>query len=118
MSSFSFQTAVMKFDQSVCEMIKKRNSLQHAARSRQAQYESLRRQLMEMETETQLILATPSGESNEAKRLREIENQIERAVIQCNEAEYVKKIYEAILDKLQQVQLLTKASRMDNGLKL
>lgn len=93
----------MKFDQNVCEMIKKRNSLQHLARSRQAQYESFKRHLNEMELETQAILATPAGESKEAKRLREIENQIERAVIQCTEAEYVRKIYEAVVVKLEQV---------------
>ncbi len=84
-------------------MIKKRNSLQHVARNRQTQYESLKRQLMEMEIETQAIIATPSGESTEAKNLREIENQIEQAVIQCNEAEYIRKIYEAVLEKMQQV---------------
>ena len=95
--------AIRKFDQNVCELIKKRNSLQHMARSRQIQYESLKKQLMDMEKETQAIVATPSGESAEARKLKEIENQIDRTVIKCSEAEYIKKIYEAILDKLHQV---------------
>ena len=86
-------------------MIKKRNTLQHIARSRQRQYELLKRHRAEMEAETQAILATPAGESKEAKRLREIEGQIERAVIQTLEADYIRKIYEAVLEKLQKVKI-------------
>ena len=95
--------AVRKFDQNVCELIKKRNSLQHMARSRQIQYESLKKQLMDMEKETQAIVATPNGESAGARKLKEIENHIDQTVIKCSEAEYIKKIYEAVLNKLHQV---------------
>ena len=86
-------------------MIKKRNALQHIARNRQKQLESILRQLAHMEKESQAIMATPSGESTEAKKLKELENRLDHTIIQCNEANHIRNIYENILDKLQQVSL-------------
>ena len=92
-----------KFDHTVCELIKRRNALQHVARSRQKQFESLQRQLAHMEEETRSIKSTSVGESVAAKQLRNLENDLDRAIINCSETTHIRKIYEGILEKLQQV---------------
>ena len=56
-----------------------------------------------MMEEAATIAATPAGESEAAKKLQELENRLDRAVIQCNEVTHIRKVYEAIIDKLQQV---------------
>ena len=92
-----------KFDHTVCELIKRRNALQHVARNRQKQLESLQRQLAHMEEENRAIKTTSVGESVAAKQLRNLENDLDRAIIKCSEATHIRKIYEGILEKLQQV---------------
>ena len=93
-----------KFDQSVCELIKRRNSLQHEARAKQQTLEQLLRQLAHMGEEAAAISSTPARESEGAKKLRELENRLDRAIIQCNEAAHVRKIYQRILEKMLEVQ--------------
>lgn len=56
-----------------------------------------------MMEEAAVVAATPAGESESAKKLQELENRLDRAVIQCNEVTHIRKVYEAIIDKLQQV---------------
>lgn len=92
-----------KFDQTVCELIKRRNALQHEARNKQTQLESLQKQMAHMKFEADMIASTPAGQSEAAKKLRALETELDRTVIQCNEALQIQKIYEGILDKLQQV---------------
>lgn len=96
-----------KFDQNVCELIKRRNALQHEARGKQQTLEQLMRQIAHMKEETASINSTPAGESEAARQLRELENRLDRAVIQCNEAAHIRKIYQSILEKMQEVQSIT-----------
>lgn len=95
-----------KFDHTVCELIKRRNALQHVARSRQKQLESLQRQLAHMEEETTAIKTTSVGESAAARQLRNLENDLDRAIIKCSETTHIRKIYEGILERLQQVRTM------------
>ncbi len=95
--------AMRKFDQTVCEMIKKRNSLQHARRSREQALTQLELQLTHMDMEQKLLESTPSGDSDNAKLLRQLENRLDKAVIKNNEATHIRKTYEIILQKLQDV---------------
>ncbi|XP_003387037.3 PREDICTED: coiled-coil domain-containing protein 151-like [Amphimedon queenslandica] len=90
-----------RFDQAVCELIKKRNALQYTARNKQRQLESLQKELAHMKSETEAIASTPAGESENAKKLRALENQLDRAIIQSNEANQIQKIYKGILEKMQ-----------------
>jgi deoxyribodipyrimidine photolyase len=99
------QDARARFDQIICELIKQRNALQHEARNRQRQLESLQKQLAYMKFETDLITSTPAGESAAAKQFRHLESQLDNAVIRCNEAAQINKIYEGILEKLQKERL-------------
>ncbi len=97
------QAAVRKFDQTVCEQIKRHNALQHVRRRREQTLASLEIQLTQMEQETATSKATPTGDSEDDKRLRQLENRLDKAVIKCNEASHIRKTYEVILQKLQEV---------------
>ena len=97
------ENAIRIYDQSVCEMIKKHNSLQHVKRSQQQMLASLEMQLAQMEGEADLINSTPAGDSEDAKNVRQLENRLDKAVIKCNEAKHIKQTYETILQKLQEV---------------
>ena len=97
------EAAVRKFDQTVCEMIKKHNALQHVKRSREQTLAHLEMQLTQMNVEEEVIKSTPSGDSEDAKLLRQLENRLDKAVIKNNEATHIRKTYEIILEKLQEV---------------
>lgn len=101
--SIYLQEALTRFDQAVCELIKRRNALQYTARNHQKQLESLQKEFAHMKMETEAIASTPAGESVNAKKLHLLENQLDRAIIQCNEANQIRKIYRGILDKMQMV---------------
>ncbi len=87
----------------MCEQIKRHNALQHVRRSREQTLASLEIQLNQMEQESASSKATPTGDSEDAKRLRQLENRLDKAEIKCNEAKHIRKTYEVILQKLQEV---------------
>lgn len=95
--------AVARFDQSVCELMKRRNSLQHMKRSHEDTLYGLEAEVRRIEMEGEALAATPGGSSKEAKNLRQLENSLDKAVIKNSEAKHIKKAYEAIIQKLQDV---------------
>lgn len=95
--------AVMNYDQTVCEMIKKHNALQHVKRSREQMLAHLEMQVTQMETEEDLTKSTPCSDSEDSKMLRQLENRLDKAVIKNNEAAHIRKTYESIIQKLQNV---------------
>ncbi|XP_064395156.1 outer dynein arm-docking complex subunit 3-like isoform X2 [Halichondria panicea] len=99
------EAALKKFDQTICEMIKKRNALHHVKRSREKTLSHLEMQISHMDMEEEMILSTPAGDSEEAKQLRQLENRLDKAVIKNNEASHIRKTYEVILQKLQEERL-------------
>ena len=92
-----------KYDQTVCEMIKRRNALQHVKRSHEKTLVALEKQIAQMESESEVIASTPAGDSEDATSLRQLENRLDKAIIKCNEAGHIRKTYETILQKLQEV---------------
>ena len=96
-----------KFDQTGCELIKRRNALQHVKRSREQTLATLEMQLAQMKVDAQASLSSPSDDSEDAQLLRQLENRLDKAVIKCNEAKHIRKTYELILEKLQQVKTIT-----------
>ena len=94
-----------KYDQTVCELIKRHNALQHVKRSREQTLASLEIQLSQMKQEVQASRDTPTEDSEDAKRLRQLENRLDKAVIKCNEARHIRKTYEVILQRLQEVRI-------------
>ena len=97
------QVAVRKFDQTVCEILKKRNKLQHARRSREQTLAKLSAQLEAMQGEREAIESAPAGDSEAASQLRQMENRLDKVVVKCSEASHIRKTYETILEKLQEV---------------
>lgn len=95
--------AAERFDQSVCELMKRRNALQHMKQSHEETLASLEAEIIRLDMETVALAATPSGDSKEAKDLRQLENSLDKAVIKNSEATHIKKAYEAIIQKLQEV---------------
>lgn len=97
------QVAVRKFDQTVCELIKRRNSLRHMRCSREQMLSQLKVQLEAMKVEKEAILVAPAGDSEAATQLRQLENRLDKVVVKCSEASHIRKTYEMILEKLQEV---------------
>jgi chromosome segregation ATPase len=98
----SGEVAVRKFDQTVCEMLKKRNKLQHSRRSREQLLAQLSAQAEAMELERNAIEAAPAGDSEAASQVRQLENRLDKVVVKCSEASHIRKTYEMILEKLQE----------------
>ena len=92
-----------KFDQTVCEMLKKRNKLQHSRRSREQLLAQLSAQAEGMDQERRAIEETPAGDSEAASQVRQLENRLDKVVVKCGEASHIRKTYEMILEKLQEV---------------
>ena len=116
----------------MCELIKKCNALQHVRHSREQTLASLEMQLAQLQKETEATVASPTGrafmpiqssavftavsnpclflslatgDSEDAKRLRQLENRLDKAIIKCSEAHHIRKTYEIILQKLQEERL-------------
>lgn len=100
---YACQVALRKFDQTVCEMLKKRNKLQHARRSREQMLAQLTAQVEAMQAERKAIDLAPAGDSEAASQLRQLENRLDKVVVKCSEANHIHKTYETILQKLQAV---------------
>lgn len=97
------EVAISRFDQTLCELIKRRNAIQHLRKSREETLAKLEATMMQMETEGEFLAGIPSGISAAAKNQRQLENRLDKAVIKNNEAKHIKKTYEAIIQKLQEV---------------
>ena len=97
------KVAVRKFDQTVCEMLKKRNKLQHTRRSRENMLAQLNAQVEAMKSEASSIESTPAGDSEAASQLRQLENRLDKVIVKCSEDSHIRKTYETILMKLQEV---------------
>ena len=95
--------AAQRFDQSICELIKRQNALQHVKRSHEQTLAGLEAEVFQLEAEAVVLSATPSGDSKEAKTLRQLENSLDKAVIKNSEAKHIKKSYDAIIQKLEDV---------------
>ena len=52
-----------------------------------------------------LLHSLLTGDSEDAKRLRQLENRLDKAIIKCSEAHHIRKTYEIILQKLQEERL-------------
>jgi len=92
--------AVQIIDQKVCDSIKRLNALK-------AETERKRKKLSELQTREHLMtkdmnrqLSTSRGESEKAKSKRNIENQLDKAVLKQREAEHVKALYQKIKNAL------------------
>lgn len=63
----------------------------------------LNAQVETMRAESAAIESTPAGDCEAASQLRQLENRLDKVIVKCNEASHIRKTYEMILDKLQEV---------------
>lgn len=96
--------AIRLYDQTVCELFKRYNALQHKSKQKAETLAALETQRAQMEKEADAVMADPVGDSAEAQTLRTLENRLEKSMIKCNEATHIRKTYEYIEQKLQQVE--------------
>lgn len=73
--------AAQRFDQTVCELMKRRNALQHMKQSHEEIMAGLEAEIVRLEMDAVVLSATPRGDSKEAKELRQLENSLDKAVI-------------------------------------
>ncbi|XP_061408916.1 outer dynein arm-docking complex subunit 3 isoform X1 [Lethenteron reissneri] len=99
------QAAVEMLDQRVCERIKRLNALHHEAERRDRRLQELQAHRDLLQAESSREEATHSGNSEEAKDLRMLENRLEKARMKCAEAERVAGVYLRIRGHLQQERL-------------
>ncbi|XP_064649660.1 outer dynein arm-docking complex subunit 3-like isoform X2 [Lineus longissimus] len=88
--------AIVTMDHKLCDTKKKLNALRHVTATKQKKLEELRIQYDQMKKDASDAVATDSGESEDAQRLRNLENKLDKANLKCNEAEHIRRTYENI----------------------
>ncbi|TPP56445.1 hypothetical protein FGIG_11258 [Fasciola gigantica] len=97
--------AISFMDYRTCDAMKKYNALRHMTVQKEERIEVLKKNYQEL---FQLIAdsqATTAGTNKEGKRLRELENRLDKAHLKHQEAEHIRRTYLQIKDKLQEEQL-------------
>ncbi|XP_047135175.1 outer dynein arm-docking complex subunit 3 isoform X1 [Hydra vulgaris] len=94
----SGKDVVAKLDQKVCEVKKRINSLNHQLSVREKKLASLQVEYEEMQKDVEMVQLTSCGESDEAQRLRVLENSLDKMNLKLNEAAKIRHTYEQILE--------------------
>ncbi|XP_067940120.1 outer dynein arm-docking complex subunit 3-like [Watersipora subatra] len=102
MKNKSGPEAIKVQDQKLSDQIKRLNQLKHATAAKQKKVEGLQTMYNSMVKDASEAVATDAGESEDAKKLRNLENRLDKAELKCNEAEQIKKTYLQIKSKLEE----------------
>ncbi|OON22701.1 hypothetical protein X801_01397, partial [Opisthorchis viverrini] len=105
--------AITVMDYRTCDAMKKYNALRHMTVQKEEKIESLKKNYLELQQAIEDGNATTAGTNREGKRLRELENRLDKAQLKYQEAEHIKRTYGQIKDKLQDEQL-TYGHSLDN----
>ncbi|CAL8079151.1 unnamed protein product [Calicophoron daubneyi] len=97
--------AITLMDYRTCDAMKKYNALRHMTVQKEKKIEALKKAYTEICQAIEDGTATTTGTNKEGKRLRELENRLDKALLKCQEADHIKRTYEQIKDKLQDEQL-------------
>ncbi|TGZ64208.1 hypothetical protein CRM22_006490 [Opisthorchis felineus] len=97
--------AITVMDYRTCDAMKKYNALRHMTVQKEEKLESLKKTYLELQQAIEDGNATTAGTNREGKRLRELENRLDKAQLKYQEAEHIKRTYGQIKDKLQDEQL-------------
>ena len=92
-------TAVEKFDQTICQLVKRRNALHYLKCSRAKVLANLEFQLQHMGAEKDSFKGTQEIYS----KLHQLDNKIDEVTMKIKDSKYIGKTYQAILDTLQKV---------------
>lgn len=94
--------AIVKMDEKVRDRINILNLLRYETVKKQKRLEEIKTQYKQMEKESAAAVETDAGESEEAQKIRDLENRLDKANLKCKEAEHIRKTYEQIKAKLEQ----------------
>ena len=64
-------------------------------------------QVEAMREERAAVKSAPAGDSEAALQLGQLENRLDKMVVKCSEASHIRKTYEMILQKLEEVKNLS-----------
>ncbi|VDP20760.1 unnamed protein product [Echinostoma caproni] len=92
-------------DYRTCDAMKKYNALRHMTVQKEEKIEELKKTYHELFQAIADNQATTAGTNKEGKRLRELENRLDKANLKHQEAEHIRRTYMQIKDKLQDEQL-------------
>lgn len=92
--------AVAHLDHMVCNQIKKHNSVRSKADRQAEELASLQQRILDIDSQNAYLASNKEGASVEARRLRELENALDKATIKGQEAFHIGKTYQMIIDKL------------------
>ncbi|KAA3675294.1 uncharacterized protein DEA37_0003017 [Paragonimus westermani] len=101
LSNKSGSDAVTIMDYRTCDAMKKYNALRHHTVQKEEKIEALKKSYRELQQAIEDGNATTAGTNKEGKRLRELENRLDKAQLKYQEAEHIKRTYIQIKDKLQ-----------------
>ncbi|XP_070532404.1 outer dynein arm-docking complex subunit 3-like [Ptychodera flava] len=92
----SGRQAIGVMDQKVCEAIKKLNALKAMTEKKERKYAELLTQHKQMTKDASDADAMDEGTSDEAQRLRALENRLDKANLKLHEAEHINRTYDSI----------------------
>lgn len=96
------QEAITVLDHKVSDGIKQLNSLKHQVAQKKKQLTELSTKFNLQVKDASLAQATDKGESQEAQRIRYLENSCDKARLKIHEADHLCHTYEQILHKLKE----------------
>lgn len=94
--------AIAKMDEKVRDQVNVLNNLKYQTVKKQKKLEDLQTKHKQMVTDASEAVATDAGDSEDAQRLRNLENRLDKANLKCKEAEHIRKTYEQIKSRLEQ----------------
>lgn len=98
MRGMSGKEAIGKLDQQVCETKKRLNALNHQCKMREKKLASLQTEYDQMQKDAATVNLAAVGESEEAQRLRILENRLDKMNLKLNEANKIRSTYVQILE--------------------
>jgi chromosome segregation ATPase len=90
-----------KLDQRIIELHKKSDDMQTIVRAKESKLQELRDKLRDLEQEAELVHSA-ADKSAQARDMRHLENQLDKAEIKWHEAQTMRKTYEEIATRLQE----------------
>ncbi|KAA0190435.1 Coiled-coil domain-containing protein [Fasciolopsis buskii] len=97
--------AISFMDYRTCDAMKKYNALRHMTIQKEERIEEVKKSYQELLQAITDSQATAAGTNKEGKRLRELENRLDKAHLKHQEAEHIRRTYLQIKDKLQEEEL-------------
>lgn len=94
--------AIRHMDEKCCDLKNKLNKMKYITSKKKRQLSELKTQQEQMEKDHKDAVETAKGESEDAQKMRNLENRLDKANLKCREAEHIQNTYIQIKAKLEQ----------------